>query len=147
MSSNSEKRQKEIANKIEAVFERLHGSAYSKGQFYENEFFIRSDFALVILNRDDEIVVSFADHTRPSYAALYALLLTEIDDTDLVICEDYKTDKDGSMIIDEVAGKTTGNIIWDEKKRYYEMLKKRLKKTVIRKIRKNSSEENKETPA
>jgi hypothetical protein len=140
MSSTTEKRQKEIATKIEAVFERLHGSAYSKGHFYENDFFIRSDFALVVLNRDDEILMSFADHTRPSYAALYALLLAEIEGTDLIICQDYKTDKDGSMIIDEVAGKSTGSIIWDQKKKYYEMLKERLSKVVIRKIKKDGRE-------
>ena len=72
-----------IARDIEAVFERLHGSAYSKGHFYEDEFFIRSDYALVVLNEDDEILVSFANHTRPSYSALYALLLDNIDDADL----------------------------------------------------------------
>jgi hypothetical protein len=127
-----------IAMEIEAVFERLHGSVYSKGHFYEDEFFIRSEYALVVLNRENEILVSFADHTRPSYSALYALLLDDIDDADLFICEDYRTDKDGSMIIDEVNGQSTGGVIWDEKKRYYEMLKEKVRKIIIRKSKEDT---------
>ena len=88
ISSQKSKKLKRIAKEIEAAFEKLHGSVYSKGQFYENEFFIRSDYALVVLNRDDEILISFADHTRPSYAAFYALVLDGIEDTDkgIMIC-------------------------------------------------------------
>jgi hypothetical protein len=127
------KEKERIAEDIEAVFERLHGSAYSKGHFYEDEFFIRSEYALVVLNKENEIMVSFADHTRPSYSALYALLLDDIDDADLFICEDYRTDKDGSMIIDEVDGQSTGGVIWDEKERYYEMLRGKVRKIIIRK--------------
>jgi len=135
-SQNSRKR-KRIAKEIEAAFEKLHGSVYSKGQFYENEFFIRSDYALVIFNRDDEILVSFADHTRPSYAAFYALVLDDIEDTDLFICEDYKTDENGSMIINESNRRSTGAIIWGEKEGYYDMLKQKVKKIVIRKQKKD----------
>ena len=133
---NSKKR-KRVAGEIEAAFEKLHGSVYSKGQFYENEFFIRSDYALVVLSGDDEILVSFADHTRPSYAAFYALILDDIEDTNLFICEDYKTDKDGSMIISEAERSSTGAIIWGEKERYYDMLKQKVKKIVIRKQKKD----------
>ena len=128
-------RKKEIAGKIELVFERLHDgkSAYSKGEFYKEEFFIRSDYALVILNRNNEMLLSFADHTRPSYAALYALLLDEIEDAPLFICQDYKTDVNGSMIIDENHFNSTARIIWDDKERYYDMLKRKVKDIVIRK--------------
>lgn len=129
------KKQKKTAKEIEAVFERLHGGAYSKGHFYENEFFIRSDYALVVLSEEGNILVSFADHTRPSYAALYTLLLQDIEDTQLYICEDYKTDEDGSMIIDEFDGKSTGAVIWDEKARYYQMLKEKVENIVIRKVK------------
>jgi hypothetical protein len=132
------KKKETIAMEIEAVFEKLHGTAYSKGHFFEDEFFIRSDYALVVLNNENEILVSFADHTRPSYSALYSLLLDDIDDADLFICEDYKTDKDGSMIIDEVDGQSTGGIIWDEKERYYEMLREKVRKIVIRKSKEDS---------
>jgi hypothetical protein len=133
------KKTKRIAKEIEAAFEKLHGSVYSKGQFFEDEFFIRSDYALVVLNRDDEILVSFADHTRPSYAAFYALVLDDIEDTDLFICEDYKTDENGSMIITESNRSSTGAIIWGEKDSYYDMLKQKVKKIVIRKQKKGKS--------
>jgi hypothetical protein len=137
ISSQESRRRKKISKEIEAAFERLHGSVYSKGQFHENEFFIRSDYALVILNRNDEILVSFADHTRPSYAAFYALVLDDIEDTDLFICEDYKTDENGSMIITESNRSSTGAIIWGDKERYYDMLKQKVTKIVIRKQKKD----------
>jgi hypothetical protein len=130
-------RNKEIAGKIEAVFERLHegNSAYSKGDFYKDEFFIRSDYALVILNKKNEILLSFAEHTRPSYAALYALLLDEIEDAPLLICHDYKTDETGDMLLEEDNFNSTARIIWDDKERYYSMLKRRVKDIVIRKVK------------
>ena len=137
ISSQKSKKLKRIAREIEAAFEKLHGSVYSKGQFYENEFFIRSDYALVVLNRDDEILISFADHTRPSYAAFYALVLDGIEDTDIFICEDYKTDENGSMIIAEENRSSTGAVIWGEKEGYYDMLKQKVKKIVIRKEKKD----------
>jgi hypothetical protein len=137
ISSQESRKRKRIAKEIEAAFEKLHGSVYSKGQFHENEFFIRSDYALVILNRDDEILVSFADHTRPSYAAFYALVLDDIEGTDLFICEDYKTDENGSMIITESNRSSTGAVIWGDKKRYYDMLKQKVTKIVIRKQKKD----------
>ena len=137
ISFQESRKRKRIAREIEAAFEKLHGSVYSKGQYYENEFFIRSDYALVILNRDDEILVSFADHTRPSYAAFYALILDDIEGTDLFICEDYKTDENGSMIITESNRKSTGAIIWGEKERYYDMLKQKVNKVVISKRKKD----------
>ena len=139
ISSQNSRKRKSIAKEIEAAFEKLHGSVYSKGQFYENEFFIRSDYALVILNRDDEILISFADHTRPSYAAFYALVLDDIEDIDLFICEDYKTDENGSMIITESNRKSTGAVIWGEKERYYDMLKQKVKKIVIRKQKRDKT--------
>lgn len=137
ISSRESRKRKRIAREIEAAFETLHGSVYSKGQFYENEFFIRSDYALVVLSGDDEILVSFADHTRPSYSAFYALVLDDIEGADLFICEDYKTDENGSMIISEAKGSSTGAIIWGEKERYYDMLKQKVKKIVIRKQKKD----------
>jgi hypothetical protein len=130
-------RKQEIAGKIEAVFERLHDgkSAYSKGDFYKDEFFIRSDYALVVLNKNGEVLLSFADHTRPSYAALYALLLDEIEDAPLFICHDYRTDENGSMLVEEENFNSTGRIIWDDKEMYYSMLKRKVKDIVIRKIK------------
>jgi hypothetical protein len=127
----------DIAKKIESVFERLHDgkSAYSKGEFHNEEFFIRSDYALVILNKNNEMLLSFAAHTRPSYAALYALLLDEIEEAPLFICQDYKTDNNGSMIIDEDRFDSTARIIWDDKERYYNMLKRKVKDIVIRKTK------------
>ena len=131
------RQRKKIAKEIESVFERIHKgeNAYSKGEFYDNEFFIRSDHALVFLNNKNEILVSFADHTRPSYAALYALLLDEIKDAPLLICHDYETDGKGSMIIEEENFSTTGELIWDDKKRYYNMLKQKVSHIVIRKTK------------
>jgi hypothetical protein len=130
-------RQKDIASKIESVFERLHDgkSAYSKGEFFNDEFFIRSDYALVVLNKNNEMLLSFADHTRPSYAALYALLLDEIEDAPLFICQDYKTDPNGSMIIEEANFSSTGSIIWNDKERYYSMLKRKVNTVIIRKAK------------
>lgn len=127
--------QERIAKEIEAVFERFYRgkSAYSKGQLHDSEFFLRSDYALVVLNRRQEIRISFADHTRPSYAALFALLLDEIQGTDLCICEDYETDEAGSMVFKEIDGSSTGAIIWDEKERYFSMLKSKVKKVMVRK--------------
>jgi len=136
-------RQKDIARKIESVFERLHDgeNAYSRGEFYKDEFFIRSDYALVILNKNNEILLCFADHTRPSYAALYALLLDEIEDTALFICQDYKTDMNGSMVIEEENFNSTARIIWDDKERYYAMLKRKVKDIVIRKAKEKDNKE------
>jgi hypothetical protein len=130
-------KKKEIIGKIEAVFERLHEgkSAYSKGDFYNEEFFIRSDYALVVVNKNGEILLCFADHTRPSYAALYTLLLDEIPDAPLCICHDYKTDENGSMVVEEDNFNSTGRIIWDDKERYYTMLKRKVKDVVIRKMK------------
>lgn len=131
------KQQKRVAKEIETIFERLHQGekAYSRGESYEGEFFIRSDLALVVLNKNNEILVSFADHTRPSYAALYTLLLDEIKDASVFICEDYKTDENGSMIIEDLDFASTGNFIWDDKKRYYTMLKEKVKNIVVRKTK------------
>jgi len=130
-------KKKEIVAKIEAVFERLHEgkSVYSKGEFYKEEFFIRSDYALVVLNKNNEILLSFADHTRPSYAALYALLLDEIPDAPMCICHDYKTDENGSMLVEEENFNSTGRIIWDDKERYYDMLKRKVGDVIIRKMK------------
>jgi hypothetical protein len=132
------KEQKRIAKEIEAVFEKFYGgkTAYSRGQFYKNDFFLRTDYALVVLNNNNEILVSFADHTRPSYAALFAFMLEGIDGANLFICEDYKTDEDGSMVCDEKDGSTTAAIIWDQKERYYTMLKRKVEHIVIRRTRK-----------
>ncbi len=70
---------KKMAEEIQAVFERFYKgkTAYSQGQFYKNEFYLRTDYALVVLSNKNDILVSFADHTRPSYAALFTLLLDE----------------------------------------------------------------------
>jgi hypothetical protein len=133
----STKQIKRIAKEVESVFERLHQgkSAYSKGEFYNDEFFIRSDYALVYINKNNEVLVSFADHTRPSYAALYVLLLDEIKDAPLFICHDYQTDNKGSMIIEEQDFSSTGDIIWDDKERYYRSLKKKVANVVVRKTK------------
>jgi hypothetical protein len=132
------KEQSRIAKEIEAVFEKFYGgqTAYSRGQFYKNDFFLRTDYALVVLNKNNEILVSFADHTRPSYAALFAFMLEGIEGANLFICEDYKTDEDGSMVCDEEDGNTTAAIIWDQKERYYNMLKQKVEHIVIRRTRK-----------
>jgi hypothetical protein len=138
-SPSISKEQKRIAKEIEAVFEKFYGgkTAYSRGQFYKDDFFLRTDYALVMLNRNDEILVSFADHTRPSYAALFAFMLEGIEGANLFICEDYRTDEDGSMVCDEEDGSTTAAIIWDQKERYYTMLKRKVEHIVIRRTRKS----------
>ena len=130
-----------IAQEIESVFETFYRgrSVYSQGQFYDGEFFLRSEYALVVLNQSNDILVSFADHTRPSYAALFTLLLDDIEGTNLFICEDYKTDEEGCMVCDEVDGSSTGAIIWDEKDRYYNMLKEKVEKVVIRKTKRSAN--------
>lgn len=135
------KEQKRIAKEIEAVFEKFYGgkTAYSRGQFYKEDFFLRTDYALVVLNKNNEILVSFADHTRPSYAALFAFMLEGIEGANLFICEDYRTDEDGSMVCDEEDGSTTAAIIWDQKERYYTMLKRKVEHIVIRRTRKPAS--------
>ncbi len=134
---------KNMAKEIEAVFERFYKgeTAYTQGQFYKNEFYLRTDYALVVLSKKNDILVSFADHTRPSYAALFTLLLDEIQDTNLFICEDYKTDKHGSMVLDEVDGMSTGVVIWDQKERYYSMLRDKVQKVVIRKIKRDTDQQ------
>jgi len=136
LSGKISKGQKQTAQKIEGVFETFYKgkSAYSTGEFYQNEFFLRTDYALVVLSNNDEILVSFADHTKPSYAALITMLLDGIEDINLYICEDYETDKYGSMVCDEEVG-STGQIIWDDKVRYYNMLKQKVGKIVIRKTK------------
>ena len=93
----------------------------------------------MVLNKNNEILVSFADHTRPSYAALFAFMLEGIEGANLFICEDYRTDEDGSMVCDEEDGSTTAAIIWDQKERYYTMLKKKVEHIVIRRTRKPAS--------
>ena len=90
----------------------------------------------MVLNRDSEILISFADHTRPSYAALFTLLMDEIQDVNLLICDDYETDQNGSMVYNEVDGRSTAAVIWEEKERYYDMLKNQVKRVVIRKTKK-----------
>jgi hypothetical protein len=142
-AAEASKEQTRIANEIEAVFERFYKgkTAYSKAQFYKNEFYLRTDYALVVLNKKKDILVSFADHTRPSYAALFTLLLDDIQDTNLFISEDYKTDQQGSMVFDETEGLSTGAIIWDEKERYYSMLREKVQKVVIRKIKRDPDQE------
>ena len=129
--------QKRIAKEIEAVFERFYKerSAYSKGHFYKNEFFLRNDYALVILKNDRDIFMSFSERTPPSYAALFTLLLDGIHGTNLFICEDYITDDTGSMLCDEEDGTSTAAMIWDQKEAYYGMLREKVKKVLVRKLR------------
>ena len=137
-SPSVSKEQKRVAREIEAIFEKFYGgkTAYSRGQFYKDDFFLRTDYAMVVLNKNNEILVSFADHTRPSYAALFAFMLEGIEGADLFICEDYRTDEDGSMVCNEEDGSTTAAIIWDQKERYYNMLKRKVENIVIRRTRK-----------
>jgi hypothetical protein len=132
--------EKRIMKDIEMVFERFYKgkTAYSKGKFYNNEFYLRTDYALVILSKKKDIFVSFADHTRPSYAALFTLLLDDIEGTNLFVCEDYRTDQQGSMILGEADAESTSAIIWNEKDRYYSMLREKVKKVVIRKMKKDT---------
>lgn len=139
--SGASEEQKRIAKEIEAVFERFYKGkgAYTKGQFYRNEFFLRTDYALVFLSPDNDIYISFADHTRPSYSALFTLLLDEIPGTNLYVCEDYRTDMGGSMVCDDINGSSTGAIIWDQKERYYTMLKEKVEKVVVRKMKKKDA--------
>ncbi len=133
-------KERQIMRDIEAVFERFYKGkkAYSKGQFYKGEFYLRTDYALVVLSKKSDILVSFADHTRPSYAALFTLLLDDIENTNLFICEDYKTDQQGSMVLDDTDGGSTSAIIWNEKERYYSMLREKVQKVVIRKLKKDA---------
>ena len=133
----------QIAREIELVFEKIHQgeNAYFKGEFFKKGFFVRSDLALVVLNENNEIRVSFADQTPPGYAALCSLMLNEIKKATLIICRDYKTDVRGSMLLNEKDFRSTGNIIWDDKERYYSMLKEKVQEVMIRKIK---SDENPE---
>ena len=129
--------QTRIAREIEAVFERFYKekSAYSKGHFYKNEFFLRNDYALLVLKKGRDIFMSFSDRTPPSYAALFTLLLDGIHGTNLFICEDYSTDDTGSMVCDEEEGSSTAAMIWDQKESYYGMLRDKVKKVLVRKLR------------
>ena len=106
-------RQQWIAKQIESLLDRFYKDkkAYSKGQFHKNEVFFRTDYALVVLNEKNDVLISFADHTRPCYAAFFTLLMDEIEDTNLLICEDYETDQYGSMVFNEIDGTSTGAII------------------------------------
>ena len=137
-------KERQIVKDIEAVFERFYKGkkAYSKGQFYKGEFYLRTDYALVVLSKKRDILVSFADHTRPSYAALFTLLLDDIENTNLFVCEDYRTDQQGSMVLDETDGGSTSAIIWNEKERYYSMLREKVQKVVIRKLKKDADNAN-----
>ena len=139
-------KERQIVKDIEAVFERFYKGkkAYSKGQFYKGEFYLRTDYALVVLSKKRDILVSFADHTRPSYAALFTLLLDDIENTNLFICEDYKTDQQGSMVLDKTDGGSTSAIIWNEKERYYSMLREKVQKVVIRKLKKDADNPSEE---
>ena len=132
------KDQKRIAEEIEALFKRFHPgeSAYSVGQFHKEEFFLRTEYALVVLTRNNELRVSFSERTRPSFAGLLSLLLEEIKGTNLIVCEDYPTDENGSMIIDETDGSSTGVIIWDQKERYFTMLRSKVERVIVRKTKK-----------
>ena len=133
------KEQKKIADEIESLFKKLYAgeSAYSIGQFHKEEFFLRTEYALVVLTKDNEIRISFSDRTRPSFAALISLLLEEIKATHLIVCEDYATDEYGSMICDETNGSSTGVIVWDQKERYFTMLRDKVEHIVIRKTKRN----------
>jgi len=143
MEANEEipKEKKRIAREIEAVFEKFYAgkAAYSKGQYYKGEFYLRTDYLLVVVDRSNNILVSFADHTRPSYAALFSFMLEDIKGTNLFICEDYRTDEEGSMVFDEMDGSSTAAIIWDEKERYYTMLRSKVENIVIRRLKKGKS--------
>ena len=132
------KEKKKIAKEIEAIFEKFYAgkAAYSKGHFYKGEFYLRTDYLLVVVNRSDDILVSFADHTRPSYAALFSFMIEDIKGTNLYVCEDYRTDEEGSMVFDEMDGSSTAAIIWDEKERYYNMLRNKVENIVIQRLKK-----------
>jgi hypothetical protein len=139
MEANEEipKEKKRTAKEIEAVFEKFYSgrAAYSKGQYYKGEFYLRTDYLLVVVDRSNNILVSFADYTRPSYAALFSFMLEDIKGTNLFICEDYRTDEEGSMVFDEMNGSSTAAIIWDEKERYYTMLRSKVENIVIRRFK------------
>jgi hypothetical protein len=137
-STRISKERKKIAEEIESLFKKLCAgeSAYSIGQFHKEEYFLRTEYALVVLTKNNEIRVSFSDRTQPSFAALISLLLEEIKGTNLIICEDYATDEHGSMICDETNGSSTGVIVWDQKERYFTMLRDKVEHFVIRKKRK-----------
>jgi hypothetical protein len=137
-STRVSKERKKIAEEIESLFKKLYAgqSAYSIGQFHKEEFFLRTEYALVVLAKDNTIRISFSDRTKPSFAALISLLLEEIKGTDLIVCEDYATDEYGSMICDETNGSSTGVIVWDQKERYFTMLRDKVEHVVIRKTRK-----------
>jgi hypothetical protein len=136
-STKVSKEQKKIAEEIESLFKKLYAgeSAYSIGQFHKGEFFLRTEYALVVLTNNNEIRISFSDRTRPSFAALISLLLEEIKGTNLIVCEDYATDEYGSMICDETNGSSTGVIVWDQKERYFIMLRDKVEHIVIRKTK------------
>jgi hypothetical protein len=131
------KEQEKIADEIESLFKKLYAgkSAYSVGQIHGGEFFLRTEFALVVLTKHNEIRVSFSDRTRPSFAALISLLLEEIRGTSLIVCEDYETDEYGSMICDETDGSSTGEIVWDQKERYFKMLRDKMEHIIFRKTK------------
>ena len=132
------KEQKKIAEDIESLFKKFHPGegAYSVGQFFKEEFFLRTEYALVVLTRKNELRVSFSERTRPSFAALISLLMEEIKGVNLIVCEDYPTDEHGSMIIDETDGSSTGVIIWDQKERYFSMLRNKVEHVIVRKTKK-----------
>jgi len=140
MEANIElsKEKRRIAREIESVFEKFYAgkAAYSKGQYYKGEFYLRTDYLLLVVDRSDNILVTFADHTRPSYAALFSFMLEDIKGTNLFVCEDYRTDDEGSMVLDEMDGSSTAAIIWDEKDRYYAMLRSKVENVVIRRLKK-----------
>ena len=127
-----------VAKEVEAIFEKFYAgkAAYSKGHFYKDEFYLRTDYLLVVVDRNNNILVSFADHTRPSYAALFSFMIEDIKGTNLFVCEDYRTDEEGSMVFDEMDGSSTAAIIWDEKERYYNMLRSKVENIVIRRMKK-----------
>ena len=135
------KEQKRIAEEIEALFKKFHPgeSAYSVGQFHKEEFFLRTEYALVVLTKNNELRVSFSERTRPSFAALLSLLMEEIKGATLVVCEDYPTDEHGSMVIDETDGSSTGVIIWDQKERYFTMLRSKVEHVIVRKTKKGAN--------
>ena len=135
------KEKKKIAEDIESLFKKFHPgeSAYSVGQFYKEEFFLRTEYALVVLTKNNELRLSFSERTRPSFAALISLMIEEIKGATLIVCEDYPTDDHGSMIIDETDGSSTGVIIWDQKERYFNMLRSKVEHVIVRKTKKGAN--------
>jgi len=140
-STKVSKEQKRITEEIEALFKKFHPgeSAYSVGQFHKEEFFLRTEYALVVLTKNNELRLAFSEGTRPSFAALISLLIEEIKGVNLVVCEDYPTDEHGSMIIDETEGSSTGVIIWDQKERYFSMLRGKVEHVIVRKTKKGGN--------